>query len=733
MEPFSTSLQQVLAELERIDLLIRVQVWRARQMQQVDGELQGLYISEQEVDSLLAGPAGMPRWAAVPALVSHPDIAATLARLAKDIAERKTESARQGTTLRLDELARRFGLSPFETDALLIAVAPEIDLRYERLFAYLQDDVTRKRPSVDLILNLLCPTLEEKLTARACFSLRAPLLRHRLVHLFEDPSRPSSPLLACYVKAEERAVGFLFGQDEIEERLRPFAHRVAPAARLEDLLLPAEVKDRAAALAAAWRAGGPALVLYLQGAYGVGKETLAEALCGELGRDLLTVDLEPLLAAEDEAFESVVSLAEREAALRGALLCWRRFDLLLAEDKGPRRARFLARLEERPDLTFLTGEALWEPADALLGVAFARLELPQPGQPERIELWSRALDGAPPGLDLAALASRFRMTPGQIRDAATTACNLARGRDAETGGPVSPAPADLYAACRLCSNPRLAALAQKITPRARWSDIVLPPDRLEMLREICNAVRYRARVYEDWGFGRRLSQGKGVNVLFAGPSGTGKTLSAEILAGELGLDLYKIDLSAVVSKYIGETEKNLARIFAEGETSNALLFFDEADALFGKRSEVRDSHDRYANLEISYLLQRMEQYEGVVILATNLRKNMDDAFVRRIQFTVEFPFPGEGDRHRIWSGLWPAETPRSAEIDLGLLARRFEVSGGGIRNIVLGAAFIAAADGGTVTMSHLLRATQRELQKMGKIVREGEFVNRSNLTEAPVS
>jgi SpoVK/Ycf46/Vps4 family AAA+-type ATPase len=292
--------------------------------------------------------------------------------------------------------------------------------------------------------------------------------------------------------------------------------------------------------------------------------------------------------------------------------------------------------------------------------------------------------------------------------------------------------ADLHTACRLQSNRKLATLARKITPHYTWGDIVLPPDRLQQLREICNQLKYRARVYDEWGFDRKLSLGKGLNVLFAGPSGTGKTMAAEIMAGELGLDLYKIDLATVVSKYIGETEKNLARIFGEAETSNAILFFDEADALFGKRSEVRDSHDRYANIEISYLLQRMEEYDGVAILATNLHKNMDEAFVRRMHFTVEFPFPDQTHRLRIWEKIWPAETPRAPGLDLDFMARRFEIAGGSIRNIALAAAFLAADEcaahssegegcGQVVGMSHLIRATQREYQKMGKVVVDGEF------------
>ena len=310
------------------------------------------------------------------------------------------------------------------------------------------------------------------------------------------------------------------------------------------------------------------------------------------------------------------------------------------------------------------------------------------------------------------------MSAGQIRDAAATARGLARWRDPE-GGHVTMA--DLNAACRLQSTPKLAALAKKIEPHYVWDDIVLPADRLGQLREICDHVRFRTRVHDDWGFGRKLALGKGLSMLFAGPSGTGKTMAADIIAGELGLDLYKIDLATVVSKYIGETEKNLARIFAEAESSNAILFFDEADALFGKRSEVRDAHDRYANLEVAYLLQRMEEYEGVTILATNLRKNMDDAFVRRMHFIVEFPFPSERDRQRIWEQVWPTGLPRDPALDLDFMAQRCEIAGGNIRNVALAAAFLAAADGGVVTMEHLVHATRREYQKMGKVLGEGEF------------
>ena len=231
-------------------------------------------------------------------------------------------------------------------------------------------------------------------------------------------------------------------------------------------------------------------------------------------------------------------------------------------------------------------------------------------------------------------------------------------------------------------------------------------------------VRNRPLVLDKWGVGQKLVPSRGITVLFAGPPGTGKTMAAEIVAGELGLDLYKIDLSSIVSKYIGETEKNLENIFHAAESSNAILFFDEADALFGKRSEVRDSHDRYANIEISYLLQRMEAYDGVTMLATNLRANLDEAFTRRLQFAVDFPFPEEKDRLRIWQTLFPPDVPREPDLDFGLLAKRFKLAGGSIRNIIVSSAFLAASNGSLVTMAHLLHSTRRELQKMGRLVED---------------
>jgi SpoVK/Ycf46/Vps4 family AAA+-type ATPase len=726
MDAFENSLQHLLAELERIDLLIAAQIARARRLYANDEQFRGLYISEEEVDALLKQPVGFPRWARGD--TSLGTSAASLENISRQIERRKQNTLQRGIELRLCTLQQTFGLNQFEIDALLVGFAIEVDLRYERLYAYLQDDVTKKRPSVDLVLSLLTPSMEAKFAARSCFADSAPLFRHHLLEQIEDSSQPHQPLLAKYLKVDARIVQYLLGSDEPDARIEPYATLRDPQVP-RDLLLVDDDSRRSIETFIQNSSRADEVIIYLQGPYGVGKRSTVEAVCRERRLRLLIIDLERLTADGEASYARALRLLQREAKLQSAALYWRNFDSVLVEEKKGFLKIFLGALADRPALTFLAGERLWEPVDELRGAPFARVELRRPTFPERSRIWSAALNGNEPSnadLDVAALATKFKFTGGQIRDVAATAENLMRLRGAGRGGITTH---EIYEACRLHSNQKLSTLARKIAPKYTWDDIVLPADHLEQLREICNHVKYRDRVYGAWGFDRKLSLGKGLSVLFAGPSGTGKTMAAEIIAGELGLDLYKIDLSTVVSKYIGETEKNLSRIFIEAETSNSILFFDEADALFGKRSEVKDSHDRYANIEIGYLLQRMEEYEGVVILATNFRKNMDDAFVRRLQFTVEFPFPNEKDRRRIWQGIWPADTPRDSALDLDFVAQRFELTGGNIRNIALAAAFLAADNSGRVDMTHLLRAIKREYQKMGKVLTDDTFEHCDSSTD----
>jgi SpoVK/Ycf46/Vps4 family AAA+-type ATPase len=719
VDHYPTSLDHLLAELERIDLLIRSQVAHQRALQSEDAQFQGLYISEQEVDRLLQQPAGMPGWAA-PDARRPAELRQELERLATQIAQRRQQSLDRGIVLALDRLRECFALTPLDLDILLIGVAVELETRYERLYAYLQDDVTRKRPSVDLVLKLLAMPVEGRIAARARFSSTAPLRRHRLIELVDDPSQPATTMLSKYIKVDQRIVDNLLGFTDLDERIQRYGklRSRCPPAGLEgsDADLVNGLRGLAAGLAP-----GKGMVLHLRGPYGAGKQRIAQALCAEQGMGLLVVDLPRLLAQPDARFGDAVALLMREARLQHAAPYWAGYDVLLGEPHRALQADFLHAVEHYRGLVFLSGESPWAPAQGSRSLLYHSMLIPRPDVPRRLTDWRTTLGDYPceeGPADLASLASKFKFTRGQIEDAAATAMTIARRRDAEAPRIRLP---DLYEACRVHSNQTLTALSRKITPKFSWGDIVLPADRMMQLRDICNHMKYRDRVYAEWGFEHKLGLGKGLAVLFAGPSGTGKTMAAEIIASELGLDLYKIDLSSVVSKYIGETEKNLARIFSEAETSNAILFFDEADALFGKRSEVRDSHDRYANIEVGYLLQRMEEYEGIAILATNFRKNMDEAFVRRLQFTVEFPFPGQEERLRIWENIWPGNSPREAELDLPSLARQFEVTGGNIRNIALGAAFLAADEGGMIGVRHLLTAIQREYQKMGKLMQEGVF------------
>ncbi len=715
---FQSSSGHLLAELERIDLRLRLSVLKMRSTDSGRSydDFRGLYISDAEVTDILSGvPLSLDNDAESGlddlALKSLSD---SLQRLETENACRRAESLRQGMELRLHRLCELFDLTEFDLDTILICLLSELNLKYERLYAYLQDDVTKKRPRVDLVLQTLCPSLEERLAAREAFAPRSPLLEHHLLTLDGDPPGTTTPLLARSLKLDERIIGYMLGADEIDARLLAFAQLVKPHVGWGDVILPEDLKLHLRQLLDRMDQG---TILYFQGPYGVGKRTTAEAMCGELGIPLIVIDVAALNSGA-LPYGLATDLAFREGRLQGAALYWDRFDLLQAEDK-PSMYSLRPWLEPYPGPVFLSGEVPWQPKGSWSDKPFVYVQFQLPPHDLRLQLWQAHLDDITFSEDeLHALANKFRLSGGQIRDAALGARHLAQARN---GGNDAVDIGDLYESCRIHSNQKLITLARKVEPKYTWTDIVLPEDQMAQLHQICSQVKYGHIVYGRWNFEGKLAQGGGLNVLFAGPSGTGKTMAAQIIASDLGLDLYKIDLALIVSKYIGETEKNLDRIFKEGRDSNAILLFDEADALFGKRSEVRDSHDRYANIEIAYLLQKMEEYDGVVILTTNLRKNMDEAFARRMHFAVEFPFPEEHDRYRIWLRIFPEEAPLGADADLGFLAKQFKLTGGNIKNIALAAAFLAAEDSSMITMTHLIKATKREYQKLGKLCTEADF------------
>jgi ATP-dependent 26S proteasome regulatory subunit len=713
------SLQHLLAELERIDLKLRSRVLQLRSQynRSADQEFRGVYISEEDMDDILTTPACFRKTTSRSNDAASEPLEENLRQVELEIKKIKAGGLQQGVTLRLEQLRQMFCLTPFELDALLICLVPEVDLRYEKLYAYLQDDVTKKRPTIGLVLDILCSSFHEKLAARSCFDPQGPLTKHRLLRLPDDSLASMASQLARPLKVDDRIVAYLLGSDELDVNLLPFVQVVLPRIEFEKLVLDEDVKSRLVGLTADYMNAGSGLIWHFHGPLGAGKQSSAEALCHQLGLKLLTIDCSQMPEANHSS-GLLAKLIFRESRLQNAAIYWDNFDIPATNDFQRLFDIIAGEFESCPCLVFLSGNNAWYPLDvrcSLLQVAF-----PMPDFAQRKRIWQGRLDGQSSVSDagLAELAGKFRLTAGQIRSAAATAQSVGLWRDPESR---TIHKEDLYAACRQQSNHKLNQLASKITPRYVWADIVLPKDQLNQLREVCSYVKYHHVVYEEWGFEHKLSLGKGLNVLFAGPSGTGKTMAAEIMANELGLDLYRIDLATVVSKYIGETEKNLDRIFKEAQDSNSILFFDEADAIFGKRSEVRDSHDRYANIEIAYLLQKMEEYQGIVILATNLRKNLDEAFVRRMHFGVEFPSPEEADRYRIWQKAFPEAAPLSQDIDLAFMARRFKITGGNIKNIALSAAFLGAEHSGMVTMEHLIRATKREYQKMGKLCTEADF------------
>ena len=568
-------------------------------------------------------------------------------------------------------MAERHGLEWFDRAILLIAIAPELDTRYERVYAFLQDDVTRRRPSVDLILNLLCGTAAEKMERRAHFDAASPLVRSRLIHLLPEPNQLEPPAIAHWVKVDEQAVREILNSGGMDSRLANCAEYVTRPVPLAGLPLEAAQIEGLRRIAFRVRAEGRPLRLHFRGAPMPLKRQTAEALASELGRTLLAVDI----ACASEPAQAL-AIAARQALLSNAILF-----VNAAGAAAEAEQQFMGGLEaalQRADVDVIVAQ----PTSASLeGLSFFPVDFEPASFDIRRQLWQQQCHAAEIELDAAqldALAGLFKLYPDQVSSAVADARNRARWR-----GERQPNVEDLAAAARSQSSRQIDSLARKIVPAYGWGDIVLPSPTLAQLRALCSRVLHRHQVLDTWGFDRKLSMGKGATALFAGPSGTGKTMAAEIIARELGLELYKIDLSGIVSKFIGETEKNLERIFRAAEHANAILFFDEADALFGKRSEVRDSHDRYANIEVSYLLQKMEIYDGVAILASNLRQNLDESFVRRLAFTVHFPFPDVANRRSIWERIWPQEAPREDNLDLSSLAAKFKLSGGNIKNVAL--------------------------------------------------
>ncbi len=678
-----------------------------------DDPFSGLYVDPVDVAKLLVREPGMP------AFPLHSEIleASLIKALQADI--------------RFTQLQQQFNLSVFDMGVVTISVAPDFDLRYERLYAYLQDDITRKRPTIDLVLNLLCSDAADKLQRHSHFASNAPLMCHGLLHLIADGHQTQPAFLSYALKLDEQVSRFLRQQPGLDPQLAPYCQLTQPNVSLSALFLEPSIQHGLQTMTQHIKTTDRPVTLYFQGEPELGQRQLAAAIASQLNYPLLSANLTQVFASKIDGSQWLLRLW-REAIFQSAVLYLEGLDSLQRQENATAYAQLLTALSSGKIFTILSGVQPWETTS---GIETISVPLTMPDFTQRRACWQVNLNAAyiaHSDSDLDNLAERFRLTTEQIARAIATSRNQTLWQTMQQQSQAkAPAISDVFTAARAQSGLDLGSVARKIKPQHIWDDIVLPPDPLAQLKELCNHAKYRHVVFEQWGFEHKLSLGKGLNALFGGPPGTGKTMAAGVIARELQLDLYKIDLSQVVSKYIGETEKNLDRIFTAAENANAILLFDEADALFGKRSEVKDAHDRYANLEVAYLLQKMEEYEGITILTTNLRQNLDEAFIRRIRFIISFPFPEENERLRIWQGMFPTQTPLASDVDLPRLAKQFKLAGGSIRNIVLAAAFLAADEGNTIytsrnskaiTMAHLLQAAKRELQKTGRLINEAEFV-----------
>lgn len=579
----------------------------------------------------------------------------------------------------LDRLGDFFLLSPFERELLLLCAGVELDASFGAYCARAQGEPRRTWATFSLALAVLPEAHWSAL------SPGAPLRRWRLVEVGAGDSLATSPL-----RIDERVLHYLAGVSHLDERLVGLLEplRASPSG------VPSH-RELAERLIAIWSRSEELPVVQLAGDELASQRAIAVAVCEAVGLGLSRVLVHGLPVGLEEV--PVSRLLWREAALSGSALL---LDCHELEPGDTGRMGAVLRFIERAGgpLIVSSRERLSTRSRPML-----TFDVPRPTPREQRTLWRESLGpDAPTSPELIErLVSRFDLSASAIRE-------VSAGARAEEGEEASARV--LWEGCRARSRPRLDELAQRIEPVADWEALILPESQRQVLRGIVIHVRQRARVYETWGFASKGTRGLGISAMFAGPSGTGKTMAAEVLANELRLDLYRIDLSQVVSKYIGETEKSLRRVFDAAEEGGSILLFDEADALFGKRSEVKDSHDRYANIEVSYLLQRMETYKGLAILTTNMKGALDPAFLRRIRFIAQFPFPGAAERAEIWRRIFPRETPTEG-LDYEKLAR-LNIAGGHIRNIALHAAFLAAEEGVPVRMRHIGRAAQGEFARL---------------------
>ena len=654
----------------------------------------GVVVTREEFENGLLRAADTSAYSRI-----EPDEAEELDDLREYFFSRVDASLEHGGDFPMFGVLRAFRLDGFSFLVMLTLLCCEINRRYEKLFAYLQDDISKKLPTADTLIRLWAGPGESVDSYYRFFSGQGVISKYLCEP--QEGSLCSRQLRLC-----APLVRFLTGGGcgyEIYRRndeLRP-------------VRILGDITERAA-MAVRRSAVGAPLILCFVGKPGSGRRFQVKHCAGQSGEDVVFVPAAELAASDDAG--ALLRRAICSAAPMGAAICVTDIHLLFEEEHRARLSEISAELSDREHYfgshIYITSEQKWQTGTPDGDTLLLTLELPDTDEDQRLTLWQDALSGLTLNeeIDPAEMAAKFRFTPGQVYGAAQRAAELS---EISGGGVVSPQL--LHESCYDQVVVGLNTLASPIKPAYSWEDLVLPESEVRLLKSACDHVRFRHKVYTEWGFSKKAAYGRGLSVLFSGPPGTGKTMAAQVLTNQLHMQLFKVQLSQVVSKYIGETEKNLRRVFTEAKNANCVLFFDETDALFGKRSEVKDSHDRHANIETAYLLQQMEEYDGVVLMATNLLQNIDEAFMRRISFVITFPFPDVPTRKRLWEKILDAGAPLGF-IDYDFLAANFKMAGGNNKNCVIHAAFLAAQENSPIEMKHLLTGIVNEQRKNNTVV-----------------
>jgi hypothetical protein len=695
--------------------------------------LEELYVTDQEFQQHLSALSGLP-----PSTLHDPDASASLesidratAVLRRRLQAEELAARRRGQHTRFEVLCARAGLEPLDQEILLIILAPEIDRRYRRVFAYLHDDFTRGIPSVGLVVDILAPVLgsTDRLGILSRFEAGSPLIRRGLVELLPARADDVKPLAQRHVRVGDAASGWVLGvprmADAIADRARWAGVPEPPPATS----LPADARDRVADLAERVRSSTRGVTVFMVSKEIAGSRAAADLLCHELGRPVVRLEISTFLGGGERVLEDIGQVL-KDAFLFGAVLNILGFpDVEKEEPPAMRNLETVWRRVQDYDGHIVVPVRTVPPAARLVeGRHATPWEIENPGFHERIRVLEALLSSADLESQLSraeveALANRYRLGRQQLQQAVAYARDVAWSRRPDKERLPEVFFDDVVLGCRAQFSRDIGGLARRIEPRFTLAELVLPPREKGHLSELLAFVERRGQVYESWGFDSKFPRGTGAKALFFGRSGTGKTMAAEVIAKRLGLDLFKVDLSTVISKWVGETEKNLASIFDRAEEAQAVLLFDEADALFGQRTNVGNAVDRYANLETNYLLQRIEEYDGIAILSSNFKQNIDEAFTRRFHFIIEFPFPDRDAREEIWQRAFPTQAPLADDVDFAWLADKYKFTGGNIKNSVLRAAFLGASDGvdAAISMKHILQGVLREYQNLEREPTEREF------------